>query len=83
MRFRYRDTVLNELTRHGVIPREDTPPELIYEFVEDLYRFEIRALKQRMLAGGIRKADYTKHVEELRKRYPILSLPARLWTEPE
>lgn len=83
MRFKYRDTVLNELARHGVIPHEHTPPELINEFIEDLYRFEIRALKQHMLAGGIRKGDYARHVDELRKRYPILSLPARLWIEPE
>jgi hypothetical protein len=39
-------------------------------------------LKQRMLAGEILRADYSKRVEELRNRYPILSLPVSNWTEP-
>ena len=34
-----------------------------------------------MRAGLIEKRDYARHVEELRKRYPILSLPIALWTE--
>lgn len=83
MGFRYRETVLNELARHGVIPRDDTPPELIHQFVTDLHLFEIRKLKQQMLAGRIQKADYAKTVEALRLRYPILSLPARFWNEEE
>jgi hypothetical protein len=83
MRFKYRDAVLNELARHGINPREDTPPELVHEFVTDLHLFEIRKLKQQMLAGKIPKHDYARTVEELRKRYPVLSLPARLWIEEE
>lgn len=74
--------MLNELARHGIIPRSDTPPELVHEFVSGLYLIEIRALKQRMVAGEILKADYSRRVEELRNRYPILSLPVSNWTEP-
>lgn len=81
MRFKYRDTVLNELVRHGVIPGDDTPPELAHQFVTDLHLFEIRKLKQQMLAGRIPRADYAKTVEALRKRYPVLSLPVRFWIE--
>lgn len=83
MNFKYRETVLNELARHGVIPRDDTPPELAHQFVTDLHLFEIRKLKQQMLAGKIPKADYARTVEALRKRYPVLSLPVRFWIEGE
>ena len=83
MEFKYRETVLNELARHGIIPRLDTPPELAQKFVTDLHLFEVRRIKKQMLAGKIRKADYAKTVEALRRRYPILSLPVRSWTEGE
>jgi hypothetical protein len=83
MGFKYRATVLEELARHGVVPGDDTPPELINDFINDLYRFEIRALRGRMRAGFIRKSDYANRVDELRKRYPILSLPAGYWIEDE
>lgn len=83
MGFKYRVTVLEELARHGIIPVEDTPPEKAHQFVNDLYIFEIRRLKKQMLAGEIPKHDYAKRVENLRNRYPILSLPIRFWTEPE
>jgi len=83
MSFKYRESVLEELVRHGVIPMDDTPPELIHEFVSDLHRFEIRRLKERMLVGEIKKKDYAGTVEQLRKRYPVLSLPARYWIEDE
>lgn len=83
MKFRYRETVLKELVRHGIIPRDDTPPEFVHQFVTDLHLFEIRRLKRQMLAGRIRKADYAATVEALRRRYPILSLPLRLWITSE
>lgn len=79
--YKYRQSVLDQLSRHGVIPTEDTTPETIREFVSDLYVFEIRVLKASMLAGQIPKADYAKTVEALRERYPILSLPIKYWTE--
>lgn len=75
-------TVLDELARHGIIPRDDTPPELIHEFINDLYLFEIARLKKQMLADEIPRHDYARHVGALRRRYPILSLPVRFWIEP-
>ena len=83
MKFKYRDTVLNELARHGINPRDDTPPELAYQLVSDLHLFEIRKLKRQMLAGKIPKAEYAKTVEALRHRYPVLSLPLRYWIEED
>lgn len=83
MAFKYRQAVVNELARHGVLPRDDTPPELVHDFVNDLYRYEIRSLRPGMLAGGFSRSDYAKRVEELRRRYPILSLPVDYWIENE
>ena len=80
---RYRDTVLAELARHGLAPRDETPPEFIHEFINDLYLYEIRKLRARMLAGEIPRKEYAAHVERLRNRYPILSLPVRYWREGE
>lgn len=81
MSYKYREMVLVELARHGINPNDETPPEFAKEFVNDLYLYEIRNLRKRMRAGLIEKPDYARHVEELRKRYPILSLPLALWTE--
>jgi len=81
MQYKYRQSVADELARHGVIPDTDTAPELIHEFLNELYLIEIRSLKRKLLAGEILKIDYAKRVEELRNRYPILSLPVRLWIE--
>lgn len=81
MSFRYKESVLSELARHGAAPREDTSPALIRDFVNDLYVYEIRLLRKRMRAGLIPKQEYANHVIELRKRYPILSLPIEHWTE--
>jgi hypothetical protein len=81
MKFKYRDTVLDELARHGIKPRDDTPPDLIREFINDLYLIEIRRLRTNLKSGLIQKADYAGEVDALRKRYPILSLPVRFWTE--
>ncbi|MFY9608187.1 MAG: hypothetical protein WAU45_06165 [Blastocatellia bacterium] len=81
MEFRYRDIVLDELSRHGVRPSHDTPPDLIHEFINDLYVIEIRALRNQVRAGVIRKQDLASRVKQLRKRYFLLSVPIQEWTE--
>ena len=83
MSFKYRATVLEELARHGIMPHDDTPPELIHDFVNDLYVLEIRALRKQMRASLIPKDEYANRVNELRKRYPVLSLPVGYWIENE
>lgn len=83
MPFKYRQDVLSQLARHGIMPLDDTPPEFIREYINDLYIYEIRSLKASMRAGNIPKAEYAAHVERLRNRYPILSLPTRYWRESD
>ncbi|HMG34751.1 MAG TPA: hypothetical protein VKM94_12500 [Blastocatellia bacterium] len=81
MAFNYRESVLEALARHGIRPTAETAPELVHEFLSDLYRFEIRDLRRRMLEGEIRKAEYAGHVDALRERYSLLGLPLRFWTK--
>ncbi|MGH9824974.1 MAG: hypothetical protein ACREDR_17225 [Blastocatellia bacterium] len=83
MKYRYRTSVLDQLAGHGIIPGDDTSPDFIHDFVNDLYVYEIRALKQRMISGLIAKSDYAKAVAALRDRYPILSLPLAYWLEAD
>ncbi len=79
--YRYRLAVLEELLRHGLQPTERTPPALLRGQVNDLYRFELRRLRARLLAGDFPKREYSSRVMRLRERYPLLSVPDRLWTE--
>jgi hypothetical protein len=75
--FPYRPDVIEYLWTHGVHPTETTPPELVRDFVRDLYRYEIRRLRQRMIDQRFPKAEYAARVEALRRRYMVLSLGPR------
>jgi hypothetical protein len=77
--YRYDDRILDELARHGLAPRPDTPPDRLRDAVRDLYRYEIRRLRESLLAGNVAKSDYAAHVVMLRRRYPLLSVPLELW----
>jgi hypothetical protein len=35
-----------------------------------------------LLAQRIRRVDYAVHVVDLRRRYPLLSIPLPFWTAP-
>lgn len=72
--FRYRPEILEQLARHGVQPRPTTRPELVHEFVSDLYRHELRRLRDRLVRREIPKLGYYDRVVELRRKYPIVSL---------
>lgn len=71
--------VLDALASHGLRPRVDTSVDLLRALVSDLYRYEIRQLRGRLLAGGIAKASYADAVRALRLRYLLLSLPKDHW----
>lgn len=79
MRYRYRPDVLAHLWRHGVQPHDTTPPELVRGFVNDLYRYELRKLRDRYLVGEFPKATYHQQVILIRDRYPVLALKAPQW----
>ena len=81
MPYRYRQAVLEQLLQHGVRPTADTPPELVYDFVNDLYRYELRRLRHALVTGLIPKVGYYDRVVELRRKYPLVSFKPHLWIE--
>jgi hypothetical protein len=83
MAYRYRPEVLEALARHGILPLSDTAPLFIRDQLNDLYRFEVRRLKKRLLRKEFPKADYIGHVLALRGKYLLLSIPMSEWTVEE
>jgi hypothetical protein len=77
----YRQEILAELARHGLVPAPDTSPGRLRDAVRDLYKYEIRRLRDRVISGDIPKPEYAGHVIELRRRYWLLSVPTALWVE--
>ena len=59
----------------------DTSPELVRDFVRDLYKYEIRCLRERYLQREFPKIEYAGRVDELRRRYPVLALQPREFLE--
>jgi hypothetical protein len=80
-RYRFRPDVLKQLERHGVRPTSATRPELVHEFVSDLYRYELRRLRDRLVRHEIAKAGYFERVVALRRQYPLVSLKPHEWLE--
>ena len=83
MPFRYRPDVLEQLLIHGVRPTPATPPQMVHDFVTDLYRYELRRLRDALVQGRIPKPGYYDRVVELRRRYPLVSLKAAQWLMTE
>jgi len=76
----YRPEVLEELGRHGLSPKPGTRAELLREQINDLYRYEIRKLRDRCRAGEFSTRELPGQVVELRRRYILLSIPTTQWT---
>jgi hypothetical protein len=79
---RYHPEVLDELGRHGLCPRPETLPAQLREQINDLYRIEIRALRDRCRAGEFPVQELPGRVVTLRRRYVLLSIPTERWVEP-
>ena len=81
--YRYRADVLERLAGHGVSPTSSTRPELVHEFVSDLYRYELRRLRDRLVRREIPRDGYFDRVVALRRQYPLVSLKPHELLEPE
>lgn len=77
--YAYRSDVLAQLARHGLQPLPSTSPQQLRDAVRDLYLYEIRRLRAELLLGNIARNRYAERVLDLRRRYPLLSLPLELW----
>lgn len=78
---RWDPQMLDALAGLGLAPRDDTPPELLREHLNDLYRFELRRLRDNLRGGRVAKADYIGHVLDLRKKYWMLSVRVDKWRD--
>ena len=77
-RWRYPEELLEALARFGLVPTAETPPTLVRDQLSDLYRYEIRRLRGRLLAGEFPKGDYIGLVIQIRKQYwPLSATPAQ------
>lgn len=79
--YRYRADVLEQLARHGIIPTPASDPERVRGYVRDLYKYEIRRLRERYLRQEFSKAEYWNRVDALRRAYPVLALLPRQFVE--
>ena len=77
--FTYRADVLDQLWHHGVQPNERTQPELVHDFVGDLYRYELRRLRERLIRNEFPKPEYYDRVVEVRNRYRLLAMRPNEW----
>lgn len=77
--FVYHQQILDELARHGLRPLATSSPGRLRDAVRDLYKYEIRALRDAYVAGQFPKPEFAGRVIELRKRYRLLSIPTELW----
>jgi hypothetical protein len=67
------------LLEFGLAPRPETSPRFVRDQLSDLYRYEIRTLRGRLLAGDFPKKEYIGHVITLRKKYWPLALTPEQW----
>ena len=71
--------MLTELWKYGVRPTGHTPPELARGFISELYKVELRKLRDRYIRREFPKREYHRLVTDIRDRYPVLALHARQW----
>jgi hypothetical protein len=79
--YRYKPGILAQLANHGVVPKPTTPPTTARSVVNDIYRYELRLLRDRYLVGEFSKKDYYDKVVEIRNRYPVMGVLTRNWID--
>jgi hypothetical protein len=77
--FRYHAAILEQLESQGIRPTPDTDPAFVREYLSDLYRYEIRQLKARLLRQEFPRGEYAERVKQLRRKYVLLSTSPERW----
>jgi hypothetical protein len=67
--FRYRDDVLAELWKYGVRPTEHTPPQVARGFINELYKYELRKLRDRYVRGEFPKRSSSRSATGIRSSH--------------
>jgi hypothetical protein len=75
----YPPEFLDSLAGFGLAPTPATPPALLREALNDLYRYQLRSMRDRLRDGAFEKSAYLGMVVALRKQYWLLSLPLPAW----
>src|SRR5215469_5159906 len=78
-RWQYPPEFVAALPAFGLAPQATTPPSVVRDQLNDLYRFELRRMRDALRAGGIPQSEYVGLVIALRKRYWPLTLPLWAW----
>lgn len=81
--YTYRPEVLQELERHGVRPTSHTDPERVRAYVRELYKYEIRRLRDRARRQEFARSEYAAKVDALRREYPVLALQPSQFILPD
>jgi N-carbamoylputrescine amidase len=88
MTWNYPDELISALVVLGAAPSSSTPPSVVREYLNDLYRYELRALRSSTRSarseqawGPAQKAAYNDRIIALRKKYWPLTVPPRGWGE--
>jgi hypothetical protein len=63
----------------GLAPRSTTPPATVRDALNDLYRYELRRMRDRLRRGEMEKSAYLDLVIATRKRYWPLTLTLDAW----
>jgi hypothetical protein len=80
MEFEYEPEILAQLLTHGVRPLPRTRPAIVFRFIGELYRHELWRLKRLRARGVFPARVYSERVLDLRRRYPLVSVPVKHWT---
>ncbi|MBI2221624.1 MAG: hypothetical protein HYU53_10505 [Acidobacteria bacterium] len=81
MSYAWDPEMLDALAVLGVRPGPETPPALVKDYVTELYQYELRRLRARLVRGEIPKASYAGLVKDIRPRYWMLSIAAAGWAQ--
>ena len=65
------------LADFGLMPTAETPPALVREALDDLYKYELRRLRDAHRTGTFERTDYFEKVVLLRKKVLGADAPAR------
>lgn len=77
--FTYPAEFVESLHSFGLAPTADTEPGVVRVALSGLYKYELRRLRGRLIAGEFERARYLELIIELRKKYWLLTLPEWAW----
>jgi hypothetical protein len=77
----YPEELLAALAPLGLAPAASTAPLVVRDALNDLYRYELRRLRDSFLAGKLQKPAFLAAVIALRKKYWPLTLQPDAWEQ--